>query len=337
MDLEIKENDETEWQLPDPPLSTTCRAQGLPICEPEVVVEPEVEEPIIRPVPHVPARTLLCDCVVKNDESSDDEEVEQLSNSEPPTMDNVLQLEDIRHELQRSQQRVQEIDEQYSLNTPECPEEDPCIDLEIELNQHVVNSEILQLQRNNHKLQQQIKQLQQNCKAADITMHSVRESLCRDLEAGQRLQLRLNQINSFKLQLEHEQTLCAQRYRHLSKDKYDWDDCYEFISKLSDFSEGGHKWLVTRRQYKQEKLLVLDRLNSTKLYLKDLFDFVARVEPQRLAGTQNSTRHSRRFSHRVTQPPTQSKANSLTGSLRLNQSIYGFLKRNEDLFAPSED
>lgn len=336
MDSEIEEVD-SQFAIPlMPPMPkpAMCRAQGLPICEPEVIVEPEVEKPYVKPIPPEPVRTLLCECLVQNDEVSI-EAMEEAEPHEPPTIDDELQLEDIRMELEKSQKRVQKIDELLSLNTPVCPVEDTCINLQIELGEHVVNSEILQLQRNNHRLEQQIKELQQNCKAADRTLQSVRQSLCRDLEGGQRLQQRLNQINSFKLQMEHEQALCAQRYHHLSRDKYDWDDCYDFISKLSNFSERGHKMLVTRQQYKLEKLLVLDRLNSTKLYIKDLFDFVAHVEP-RLSGYHRGSR--RRSSHRFNYNRASTKpVTHVAGSLRLDQSIHAFLKRNEDLFAPLEE
>lgn len=335
MDSQIEEDD-SQVPMPPMPQPAMCRAPGLPICEPEVVIpEPEEEKPYEKPIPPEPTRTLLCECLDQSDEVSI-EAMEEEEPHEPPTIDDELQLEDIRTELEKSQKRVQKIDELLALNTPVCPEEDACINLQIELGEHVVNSEILQLQRNNHRLQQQIKELQQNCKAAARTMHSVRQSLCRDLEGGQRLQHRLNQLNSFKLQMEHEQTLCAQRYQHLSRDKYDWDDCYDFISKLSNFSEHGHRTLVTRQQYKLEKLLVLDRLNATKSYIKDLFDFVARVEPARLSGHRASSRRSsHRFNYRRNSMRQGTQA--VTGSVRIDQSIHAFLKRNEDLFAPVEE
>lgn len=318
--------EDSETQLPPP-----CRAKGLPICEPEVVPEPEEKRIYVKPVPPEPAKTLLCDCVQTQEDIADGEEEkedEELSYKEPPTIDNELQLEDIRDVLEKSKRRVELIDKLLMLNTPECPPIDPCVDIKVEINKHSVPPSVLQLQRNNHQLRQQVKQLQQCCTAADVTVRSVRNSLCRDLEAAQRLQLRLNQMNSFKLELQHQQTLCAQRYRHLMNDKYDWDDCYSFISKLENYPAGSSK-LVTRSEYNIQKLEVLARLDETREYVRQLYDIVSMTGPSlmyRPSAASVTSRVSRQS--RISGRYTTYK----TGCERLAGSIRAFMKRNEHLF-----
>ncbi|KAH8419014.1 hypothetical protein KR222_000772, partial [Zaprionus bogoriensis] len=259
-----------------------CRAPGLPLCEPEEEHEEasaEEVQSVRRVPPPKPAKTILCTCVCKDsaDEAEEEQEEEEQSIAEPPTIEYEMQLEDIQHELQKSKTRVELIDKLLSLNTAECPVVDPCVDMQLELNKHTVHPDILQLQRNNYKLRHQLKQLELSCKAADITVHNVRHSLCRDLEAAQRLQRRLNEMDSFKRRLEHQQALCLQRYRFLDNDKYDWDECYAFLDKILDVAEKGHPKLVSRVEYKQAKHEAGESLNAAKAHIRKLLDFFNRM------------------------------------------------------------
>lgn len=315
-----------EWDCKciDSQIPSPCRAKGLPICEPEVVLEPEEENTYVKVVPPEPTKTLLCDCVFQTEEDIGDDE-EELSYKEPPTIDNELQLEDIQEELEKSKRRVELIDKLLLLNTPECPADDPCVDIKVEINKHSVPPSVLQLQRNNHKLQQQVKQLQQCCTAADVTVRSVRKSLCRDLEAAQKLQQRLNYMNSFKLQLQHQQDLCAQRYRHLMNEKFDWDDCYAFISKLGNYPAGQSE-IVTREEYSKQKVKALARLDQTRAYVRQAYDAISLVGPALLYRPSGAASITSRVSKQSV------SSTHRTGCERLESSIRAFLKRNEHLF-----
>lgn len=313
-----------EWkcncEIPAP-----CRAPGLPICEPEVVPEPEEENTYVKVVPPEPAKTLLCDCVFTAEEDIGEDEEEELSYKEPPTIDNELQLEDIQEELEKSKRRVELIDKLLLLNTPECPADDPCVDMNVEINKHSVPPSVLQLQRSNHQLRQQVKELQQCCTAVDVTMRSVRKSLCRDLEAAQKLQQRLNHMNSFKLQLQHQQALCSQRYRHLMNDKYDWDDCYRFITKLENYPIP-KPGIVTRAEYSKQKVEALARLDETRAYVRQTFDVISNVGPGFFYRPSGAPSMQSRVSRQ------SSSSTYRTGCERLEGSIKAFLKRNEHLF-----
>ncbi|KAL7728976.1 hypothetical protein ACLKA6_019814 [Drosophila palustris] len=293
------------------PGAGTCTAKGLPLCDPEPATTKEEIRPFVKIEPPAPTRTLLCDCVFEDDsetlEDDDDDDDDMESFREPPTIDDELQLEDIRAELRKKQQRVEQIDKTFELNTPECPAVgSKAVDMQVELNKYGVHPEILKLQRNNHKLRQQLKELHQCCTASDLNLKSLRTSLSRDLNAVQQLQRRVAQVDSFKRNVERERVLCSQRYGHLMREMYDWDECNRYIAKKLKDSEKDLLRFVARVDYESPKHEAVNKLKQTKLHVRDVYD-----EMFKNLGTEGSVRPS----------------------VRMGTDISAFLQRNMQLFS----
>lgn len=282
----------------------TCRAKGLPICDPESTSTKEEILPFVKIMPPAPARTLLCDCVFE-----DDTETLEIDDEEPPTIDDELQLEDIGEELKKYQQRVEQIDKTLELDTPECPIVDLNVDMQLELNNDNVHSEIANLQRNNHRLRQQLKQLDQCCTASDVILKSLKTSLSRDMDAIGQLQQRFDQMDSFKRNVEREQLLCGQRFRHLMQGMYDWDECNRYVEKRLKDSEKALLKFVSRLDYRSFKHEAIDRLNQAKIHVRDVHDAMYKnLSSPRIRG-------------------------SSVPSVRLGSEISAFLQRNMQLFS----
>lgn len=286
-----------------------CRAKGLPICESELTTKKEETPPFVKIEPPAPGKTLLCDCVFE-DESITLEDEDEKSFKKPPTIDDdELLVEHIRAELEDNQQRVDLIDSTYELNTPDCSVFNPDVDMQVELNKNSVHPEILQLQRNNHKLRQQLKELKQCCTASDIVLKGLRTSLNRDMNTVCELQRQIDQMDSFKRNLEHERVLCSQRYRYLVREMYDQDECNRYIEKKLKNSEKDLKRFVARAEYKNPKHEAIDRLNQAKVYIIDVHNEMNKnLESPRDRG-------------------------SSLPNLRMGSEISAFLQRNMQLFS----
>ncbi|EDW59794.1 uncharacterized protein [Drosophila virilis] len=290
-----------------------CKAPGLPICEledsssnVEVVDNLSIGQP-------EPGRTLLCDCVKKASEE------EEPSLEQSTTVDEELQLEDIQDELEKNRALVDLIGQRLSLNIPDCPELDACMDMQVELNKDGMHPEILKLHRNNSQLRQQLSQLQHSCKAVDLSLKYMHNSLCRDLEAGAAMQRRLNELDSFKRIAEHEHALCRQRYRHLEQDKFDWNDCFAYISKHYMELQPLLKKYVRRTEYGQLRQDASELLNQAKLEAKELHDYLA----------ENMNTLSQRVDH---SPGCGRLGSEFATDRRMAMEIAAFLQRNEHLF-----
>ncbi|KAH8398166.1 hypothetical protein KR215_008212 [Drosophila sulfurigaster] len=289
---------------------TTCRAKGLPLCEPKTTTLNVEIVPFVKIEHPAPAKTFLCDCAL-DDDSTALEDDDENSLKEPSTIDDQLQVENIEDELSKQKQRVQLIDNIYDLNTPYCPIGDPCVDMEIEINKFKVHPEILELQRNNHKLRQQLKEMQQCCTASDIIVKSLLKSISRDMETVAQLKSRFGKVDSFKRNLEYERMLCGQRYRYLMREMYDWDECNWYIQNKLKEAEKEHVKHVARIDYKDPKHEAIDRLNQAKLDIKEVHDAM----------------------YKSTWSPRNRESSEVYP--QLGSEISAFLQRNEQLFKES--
>ncbi|XP_064540219.1 uncharacterized protein LOC135429712 [Drosophila montana] len=291
-----------------------CKAPGMPICEPEETRSIVEVLGNLNIAPAEPVKTLLCGRVHKANEV--DEEAEELSLEQSTAVDEELKLEDIKDELEKNRARVDLIGQRLSLSIPDCPELDACMDMQLELNKDVMHPEILKLHRNNSQLRQQLSQLQRSCKAVDLSLQYMHNSLCRDLEAGAAMQRRLNELDSFKRTAEHEQALCRQRYRHLEQDKFDWNDCIAYISKRRMELQPLLKKFVRRTEYGQPRHDAIELLNQAKLEAKELHDYLAE--------------NMCKLSQRVGQCGRLGA--EIGNDRRMAMEIAAFLQRNEHLF-----
>ncbi|XP_017846072.1 uncharacterized protein LOC108602460 [Drosophila busckii] len=250
----------------------SCRAQGLPICEPVLEeIETKIETPAKRLVllPPRPIKIIDCNC-----SATEEEEEEEEQQPEPATADDFPVLEDLLNELAEQRTRVAEIDALLALDTLECPDADACVDMELELNKYNEHPEILQLQRDNNKLRSQLQQLRVSCDATDAMMKHLRAGLCRDLMAAAHMQQRFNQLDSFQRTLEREHALCAQRYRHLQREKYDWVDGQAYISSAEAHAQRQTKRLVHKEDYRQQKREAVQLLTPAKLQCRQIHNYM---------------------------------------------------------------
>ncbi|TDG45865.1 hypothetical protein AWZ03_007720 [Drosophila navojoa] len=252
----------------------TCRAPGLPICEPEDTHISVVEQvPYKKIEPPVPPKTLYCDSIDRLDELEDaddeaeegeEEEGDEASGGQSTKSEELVLLEQIEAELLEKKQAVDRIGEEMALDMPECPSEDSCVNMELELQRGKVHPHIYKLQQENHQLRQQLSKAQLSCKAIDLSLKYLRNSFCRDLKAAAILQRRLDELNSFKLNVEHEQALCRQRYRHLEESKYDWVDCKAYLKENDAHTQRQIKKFVMRADYTQPKIDAVKLLTRAK-------------------------------------------------------------------------
>ncbi|EDV91170.1 uncharacterized protein LOC6568021 [Drosophila grimshawi] len=295
-----------------------CRAAGLPLCEPESSTSVDEVHPFRKILSPQPAKTLLCDCVFGDDGDDDEGGESELSLEQPLTEGDDLQLEDIQDELDKKKAFVDLIGKRLSLQVPDCPIGDVCVDKQLELNNFDTHPEILELQRNNHKLSLQIRALQHSCTATDASLKHLRMLLDRELEAAVVLQRRLDRLDSVRRTMEHEQALCRQRYRHLQEDKYEWQDCHAYIKRSREEASLELVKFVPRLEYIQPKHDAVQLLNQTKRLGKELHEFLV----------ENMARLSLRLGLRAS---TGHHA-ELGNNPRLGTFISEFLQRNERLF-----
>lgn len=297
-----------------------CKAPGLPLCEPEELhislnklITPNIE---LAP----PAKTILCECVEKADEVKAEEaqegEEEEVSVSQSATNEELMQLKEIEAELLEKKNLVDRIGEQISVDIPECPSEDPCVNLQLELQKSELHPYIYELQRENHQLRQQLSQAKASCKAIDLSLQYLHNSLCRDLNAGAILQRRLDELNSFKINLEHEQSLCRQRYRHLQNDKYEWVDFQGYVRKTAAGDQQELTKLVQRLHYIQPKQ---DAVRLLKQVKRKALDVQSHLASKMLS-----------LSQRVGQQTTLFEMSSIR---RVASSLSIFKQRSEYLLA----
>ncbi|EDW15967.1 uncharacterized protein LOC6574460 [Drosophila mojavensis] len=299
----------------------TCRAPGLPNCEPEDTHISVVEQVSFRKIePPIPPKTLHCDSIDRVDELEDadvegeEEEEQEASASQSTKPEELVELEQIEAELLEQKNAVDLIGEEIALDMPECPSDDSCVNMELELQRGKVHPHIYKLQQENHLLRQQLSKAQLSCKAIDLSLKYLRNSLCRDLKAGAILRRRLDELNSFKLNVEHEQVLCRQRYNHLQEVKYDWVDCKAYLKESAEYTQREIKKIVRRADYTQPHLDALKLLKGAKRMAMDLhFDLTNRMTRlgQRI-GSVAGCRESKNMR-------------------RFNSDISLFIKRNEHL------
>ncbi|EDW34093.1 GL22059 [Drosophila persimilis] len=268
-----------------------CNAPGLMRCVPKVEVPPAETlwkfiappwvpktklfhcEPPPPPTPTpTPGRSRRKGSQISQVSQMDVEEEQSSDQSSPPTMVEEMQLEEILAEVKRIKERVGEVDRQLGTRIPECPDIDPCVDMDVELLAFNTSPDILELQRNSHKLRQQLAELQLCRVATDSNVKAIRESICREMENANRLQKLLNELDSFKRKLEREQALCRQRFRYVEQVKVDGAECNNYFSserKLMEYFVGK---LVTKADYQQQKRRALKEIDFLKLKAKKFHD-----------------------------------------------------------------
>ncbi|XP_068157036.1 uncharacterized protein [Drosophila tropicalis] len=249
-----------------------CRAKGLPICKPETEEKadakvistyfelPRVKKAKLFQCPHSDSRELI-------------EEISEESKT-PDTIDEDLQIDDIQNEVNSMKLKVSELNHLLGLSIPECPNIDPCLDVDTELNKHLISPEILNLQRNNRKLQQQISQLQLCRRASDLSMNNLTERITADRAAADNLKKRLGELDSFKRTLEHEQALCGQRYRYMEKDKYDGSALHPLFESAKVNIKRVISKLVPTREYEKQKVQEIKRIQYLNDQCRKLFDYM---------------------------------------------------------------
>ncbi|XP_022220872.2 uncharacterized protein LOC111073049 [Drosophila obscura] len=260
-----------------------CHAPGLPRCVTDVLAVPPaetlwkfIELPWVKKTkifhcepPPEPSHPKRRGSQLAKEEVEEEQASEQ---SSPPTMDEEMQLEDILAEVNRIKGRVGEVDRQLESRIPDCPDIDPCVSMDVELLAFNTNPDILELQRNTHKLRQQLAELQLCRVATDKNIKDMRASVCREMEHADRLQKRLNELDSFKRTLEREQAICKQRFHFVEQVKVDGGECNNYFDSERKLMECYLDRLVTKLDYQQQKRRALKDIDYVKLKAKKFHD-----------------------------------------------------------------
>ncbi|XP_030373574.1 uncharacterized protein LOC115623405 [Scaptodrosophila lebanonensis] len=226
-----------------------------------------------------PKKIKIFDC----DESRDEEELAckpstelSLGESSQSAYVRELDYDDIKLEMEAIKERVGVIDKRLMLNIPECPDLDPCQDIELELQTDAQTyAEILQLQRDNYKLKHQMEQLKLCCYATDVTLGKMEAMVCQEQLEAKQLQRSLDKLESAKLLLERQFGLCSHRFRHLEQEKYQWSTCHSYFDGLRAEAERQANKCVSKEQIVQQRDFALETLNIKKWRLKRIHGYMS--------------------------------------------------------------